>query len=82
MMEDSDILTLGWGCDTGVLLGGAGNPGIWPPQGEEFVTLEVGPRMFSCSLGFVLKVQDKSARNVKILVYKWGFDLVYGAIKM
>ena len=39
MMEDSDILTLGWGCDT--LAGVAGNPGIWPPQGEEFVTLEV-----------------------------------------
>lgn len=37
-MEDSDILTLGWGCDT---LSASGVPSVWPPQGEEFVTLEV-----------------------------------------
>lgn len=42
MMEDSDILTLGWGCEPlGV---GLGSPlGSWPPQGEEFVTLDVSP---------------------------------------
>ena len=33
MMEDSDILTLGWGCDSALP--------SWPPQGEEFVVLEV-----------------------------------------
>merc|ERR1712079_117459 len=39
-MEDSDILTLGWGCEP---LGGGGNVlnASWPSQGEEFVVLEV-----------------------------------------
>ena len=40
MMEDSDILTLGWGCEP---LGGGTNvlnPSSWPSQGEEFVVLE------------------------------------------
>ena len=39
MMEDSDILTLGWGCEP---LGGGGNVlnASWPSQGEEFVVLE------------------------------------------
>ena len=35
MMEDSDILTLGWGCEPPV-------SSLWPPTGEEFVTLDVG----------------------------------------
>ena len=34
MMEDSDILTLGWGCEPPV-------SSLWPPSGEEFVTLDV-----------------------------------------
>ena len=33
MMEDSDILTLGWGCEP------ASN--LWHHAGEEFVTLDV-----------------------------------------
>jgi len=40
-MEDSDILTLGWGCEP---IGGAAsvlNSSSWPSQGEEFVVLEV-----------------------------------------
>ena len=40
MMEDSDILTLGWGCEP---IGGGTNvlnPSSWPSQGEEFVVLE------------------------------------------
>lgn len=39
MMEDSDILTLGWGCETG-----HSGSSLWHPGGtggEEFVTLEV-----------------------------------------
>ena len=32
-MEDSDILTLGWGCEP--------PPNLWPTSGEEFVTLDV-----------------------------------------
>ena len=41
MMEDSDILTLGWGCEP--IGGGASvlNSSTWPSQGEEFVVLEV-----------------------------------------
>ena len=40
MMEDSDILTLGWGCEP--IGGGASvlNSSTWPSQGEEFVVLE------------------------------------------
>ena len=39
MMEDSDILTLGWGTET------VHNPGgLWHPGGEEFVTLEESTR--------------------------------------
>ena len=34
MMEDSDILTLGWGCEA------PPPPHLWHPGGEEFVTLE------------------------------------------
>lgn len=42
-MEDSDILTLGWGCENGV----GGPSSLWHPAtvgggGEEFVTLDVG----------------------------------------
>ena len=35
MMEDSDILTLGWGCEQ------VTPPNLWAPSGEEFVTLDV-----------------------------------------
>ena len=38
-MEDTDILTLGWGCEPGP-------PPLWPSS-EEFVTLD----MDSCSSG-------------------------------
>ena len=37
MMEDSDILTLGWGCEAPL-----SSASLWPPSGEEFVTLDVG----------------------------------------
>lgn len=40
-MEDSDILTLGWGCEPGP------TPSLWPVTSEEFVTLD----MDSCSSG-------------------------------
>ena len=33
MMEDSDILTLGWGCEP--------SSNLWQHAGEEFVTLDV-----------------------------------------
>ena len=47
MMEDSDILTLGWGCEP---LGGGGNVlnASWPSQGEEFVVLEASGDFCNC----------------------------------
>ena len=34
MMEESDIMTLGWGCEA------PPSSQLWHPGGEEFVTLE------------------------------------------
>jgi len=41
MMEDSDILTLGWGCETTGGVVGIGGGWLHPTVNEEFVTLEV-----------------------------------------
>ena len=58
MMEDSDILTLGWGCEAPL-----SSASLWPPSGEEFVTLDVGDAPKDSSEFATLEVAKERDRH-------------------